>query len=232
MWVLNFHKIVRGDEVTGPFEMTRSQFAALLDAIAVSAEVVPLGRVEGEGLRVALTFDDGNASDWTVVAPMLADRGWTATFCVVAHAEVDGGRLRELVAAGHEVGAHGVAHRALTAMRRAEWMRDLACSKARIESHTQQPCTTFALPYGLYFPVHIRHALDLGYQRVLTTSARPNPNPTAPLIHRLNAKASLRPERLQALLQSERAAHCKALEGRVKFGLRRGVAALTFPFAR
>lgn len=68
-------------------------------------------------------------------------------------------------------------------------MRDLACSKERIEGQTQQPCTTLALRYGLYFPAHIRHARDLGYQRVLTTSGRPNPNPTGPLIHRLNARS-------------------------------------------
>ena len=91
------------------------------------------GRVPARA--VAITFDDGCASVARTAAPLLAERGLTATvFCVAGHL---GGRndwptqhdrmpslalagadeLVELHRAGVEIGAHGVAHAPLDARR-------------------------------------------------------------------------------------------------------------------
>ncbi|WP_459193564.1 polysaccharide deacetylase family protein [Halosimplex sp. J119] len=66
--------------------------------------------------RLALTFDDGYATDYEEVYPVLADRDAPASLAIVAdwlgnegHLTVD--RLRELADEGWEVVAHGRRHR-------------------------------------------------------------------------------------------------------------------------
>lgn len=127
----------------------------------------------------ALTFDDGWMGDATVVSPILRRLGVRATFFVCpdwlaggSHPEVEGvaGQLLDeagvaaLVADGHEVGSHSLAHRDLRKLADAELADDLARSKAALEELTGRPCPAFAYPYGLFGEREERAVAAAGYE--------------------------------------------------------------------
>ena len=83
--------------------VSKKRFAALLDAAA-------------ERNDVRITFDDGNVSDLEHALPALRARGLEATFFIVAGrigtpGFVDASGVRQLAAAGMEIGSHGMRHR-------------------------------------------------------------------------------------------------------------------------
>jgi peptidoglycan/xylan/chitin deacetylase (PgdA/CDA1 family) len=114
---------------------------------------------------VAITFDDGCASAVRVAAPLLADRGLTATFfCVAGYLGrtnewptqpkemlrlelASAGELRGLAEAGFEIGAHGFEHaplsRAVPELARSE----LETAKHLIEEAAGVDVCSFAYPY-------------------------------------------------------------------------------------
>ncbi len=73
-------------------------------------------------LRVALTFDDSLKDHLLIAAPMLEERGWRGTFCIVTdwvgkdskHLTWDD--VRELVRRGHEIATHTKSHRNLVSL--------------------------------------------------------------------------------------------------------------------
>ena len=104
------------------------------------------------GTHVALTFDDGHASN-AAAFRFLADEGLTPTAFVVrdwsardpaylsAHALGD---LRDIC----ELGGHGATHRALNALSAAELADELSASRDYVEAITGAPVPTMALPGG------------------------------------------------------------------------------------
>ena len=103
---LTFHGIGDPGRRLDPGEqavwVSRAQFLSLL----ACAE----GRED-----VAITFDDGNASDLEHALPALRERGLRATFFVVAGRLgtprfLDERGVRALAAAGMEIGCHGMSH--------------------------------------------------------------------------------------------------------------------------
>lgn len=72
-----------------------------------------------EPLRVALTFDDSLKDHLLIAAPMLEERGWRGTFCIVTDwvgkdsSKLTWDDVRELVRRGHEIATHTKTHRDL-----------------------------------------------------------------------------------------------------------------------
>ena len=97
-------------------------------------------------LRVALTFDDSLKDHLLVAAPMLEERGWRGTFCIVTDLVGKGDRhmtwddVRELVRRGHEVVSHTKSHKDLVALvdagRMDEARREISESADRISAET------------------------------------------------------------------------------------------------
>jgi peptidoglycan/xylan/chitin deacetylase (PgdA/CDA1 family) len=146
---------------------------------ATAAQLLAGGRPRRPRRGTAvLTFDDGFADAVDVVAPMLRRHGLRATFYVnpgllgTQHDLVGGaaGRLldaegvRELHAAGMELGSHAMTHRDLRTLGDAELAEELVASRAAIERLTGVPCRTLAYPYGLYDRRVARAAADAGYE--------------------------------------------------------------------
>jgi peptidoglycan/xylan/chitin deacetylase (PgdA/CDA1 family) len=157
--------------------LARRELAALLDALAARgyrtctlAEAAARRRA-GERLPrrcLVLTFDDGCRCFRDRVLPELLARGMTATLFAVSGelggsnrwdrpesgpAErreelLDGAALREIAAAGVEVGAHGRHHRDLTRCDDAELAAEVAGSRGELEATIGRPVTTFCYPYG------------------------------------------------------------------------------------
>lgn len=115
---------------------------------------------------VVLTFDDAFANLRDHAAPVLADLGFRATvFAVAGHC---GGcndwpsdppgiprlpllslaGLRELAAAGWEIGAHSLTHPRLPRLPAADAAREISASQTALQDGTGQPVAVFAYPYG------------------------------------------------------------------------------------
>ncbi len=116
----------------------------------------PVGSVAGtrpadaRPAPVALTIDDGPDPDATPqVLDALADGGATATFfLLVDRAERHPDLVRAVVDAGHEVGLHGLDHRRLTTLDRADVRRSLTVSKARLAAVAGVEVRWFRPPFG------------------------------------------------------------------------------------
>ncbi len=113
--------------------------------------------------RVVLTFDDGYDGVRTAALPLLAARGFSATVFVVSaklgltndwDGETPGEALlsedgiRDLVAAGFEIGSHGATHRALTELPDGALEEETRGSRERLENVTGGPVVSFCYPYG------------------------------------------------------------------------------------
>ena len=99
---------------------------------------------------VVLTFDDGPEPGGTDrVLPVLAEAGATATFFVLmTRVRKHPALLREVVAAGHEIGLHGVDHRALPTMPTDEVARRARDGRAELEDVIGDEVRWFRPPYG------------------------------------------------------------------------------------
>jgi peptidoglycan/xylan/chitin deacetylase (PgdA/CDA1 family) len=162
---LTFHGVGVPDRHLDPGEegvwIGRDQLLSLLDRAASRDDVV-------------LTFDDGNASDLLEGLPALRERGLTAKFFVVAgrlgaRGYLDADGVRELAAAGMEIGCHGMHHRAWRGLRKPALQEELVDARLMLEGILGRPVTGAACPFGSY-DRRVLHALRrAGYLRVYTS---------------------------------------------------------------
>jgi peptidoglycan/xylan/chitin deacetylase (PgdA/CDA1 family) len=160
--------------------------------------VVPLATVQKVPGSVALTFDDAYRNLCEHALPELARHGFPATVFVVAgHCGgwndwdqkgyqgiprlplMDWPELREMAAAGVELGGHSVRHPDLTALPPDRVRREMQACRDEIEQKTGQPARTFAYPYGLVTPPVRRIAAEY-YEAACGTELRfvaPGDNP-------------------------------------------------------
>jgi peptidoglycan/xylan/chitin deacetylase (PgdA/CDA1 family) len=170
--VVMYHAI---EDARSPISLAPARFAAQmgwLKAAGVSTWTVAelAGWLEAGAPPTApvvvLTFDDGFRSVLRHALPVLARHGFRATvYLVTGHV---GGKndwttqpagvprwelltwaeVRELAAAGMDVGAHSVTHPWLPALPAGAIHREVAESRAAIEDALGRPARSFAYPYG------------------------------------------------------------------------------------
>lgn len=147
--------------------------AALLSLGPVRRLVTPgLAPAELSGIsgrqHVALTFDDGPDERSTPSFLRLLDElGVRATFFVLGQHVGDGGVLREVAAAGHEIGVHGWDHRP-AALHGPRSLRDgIARTRDLVEAATAAPVRWYRPPYGFVTAGSSRAAEEVGLRLVL-----------------------------------------------------------------
>lgn len=162
---LTFHGIGTPERPLEPGEsdvwVSRDQFLCLLDEVADRSDV-------------RITFDDGNAGDVEHALPALRERGLKATFFVVAGRLgsprfLDVAGIRELAAAGMEIGCHGMHHRPWRGLDDAALHEELIDAKAILERVVQRPVTQAACPFGSYDRRVLRTLRGCGYRQVYTS---------------------------------------------------------------
>lgn len=134
---------------------------------------------------IAITFDDGYLDNYRPLE-WLARRGMRATLFMVSddvggHASwpgevgsgspmLDAGQLRELQAAGIEIGSHTRRHARLTEVADPGELRDqVSGSRAALQDLLQAPIDSFAYPYGAY-DARVRDAVaEAGYRVACVT---------------------------------------------------------------
>lgn len=133
---------------------------------------------------VALTFDDGYADNLAAVE-VLAARGMVATWFAVSGAvggrarwrDDDGAgaalltaaQLRDMAAAGMEIGSHGERHVRLAGLDAAALRAEIGGSRRALEDLLGRTVTAFAYPYGSHDAATVAAAAAAGYAVAGTT---------------------------------------------------------------
>lgn len=160
------------------YHVAPDRFAAHLDAIARSGrQVASVGGVlSGECTRdsIAITFDDGWAGAFRTAVPLLADRGWRATFFVTLNflgrqGFADPAMLQDAVRAGMEIGVHGVTHRMLSSCTPAEALEEFRVCKERLESLLSRAVVHASLPGGDLSGTTVQSAREAGLESLSTS---------------------------------------------------------------
>jgi peptidoglycan/xylan/chitin deacetylase (PgdA/CDA1 family) len=177
------HDVVPADRIDEvpvghrPYALTPDELRALLvEAKASSRRAIPTAQVPGElgGGFYSLTFDDGAASDYHVVFPILREHGLRATFFVVptlveTNGYVTWAELREMVAAGMEIGSHSLTHPFVQALDTAALRREFGESKQMLEQRLGIAVRSASLPRG-WAPPALRPVLEeCGYRAFCTS---------------------------------------------------------------
>ena len=150
--ILNYHSVgPRPDE----FAVTETQFAQQLDWLqSAGIHTVSLHEaLEPAPRAVVLTFDDGKEDALTQVLPALRKRGMKGAFFIITGAVGTPGFLtwdgvRQLQAAGMEIGSHTVHHRPLADAADEEVREELVESRRQLESALHGPVDLLAYPYN------------------------------------------------------------------------------------
>ena len=112
----------------------------------------PLGSVVAtrSGDRVVLTYDDGPDPRGTepVLAALAEARVHATFFVLLTRVRRYPSLLDEVVAAGHEIGLHGVDHQPLTSFPVREVARRSTSGRAELEDRLSAPVRWFRPPYG------------------------------------------------------------------------------------
>lgn len=106
--------------------------------------------LHGDARHVILTYDDGpQPGDTEAVLAALAAHGATATFFVLlTRVRRHPALFAEVVAAGHEIGLHGVDHQRLTTVAPSSLASRTTDARAELEDTLGRPVTWFRPPYG------------------------------------------------------------------------------------
>lgn len=184
--ILLYHNI----DGKGPFSITleklRSHFQFFKDN---GIRVVPLkGFVDSLGKRdvfekktIVITFDDGYASMYSKLLPLVKEFGYPVTLFVYVDA-VGSGRgektmnwekLREMDVSGIDIQAHSISHRDMSSLKSMEnenfLYDELYNSKRIMELRLRKKIDFFAFPFGRYNIELLSMASRAGYARVFST---------------------------------------------------------------
>jgi peptidoglycan/xylan/chitin deacetylase (PgdA/CDA1 family) len=181
--VLMYHRIGHGS-VAGRepgeelYAVPESAFERQLDVLS-EAECSPLplhvllagAPADARTRSVAITFDDGNESDYSIAGAMLRRRGLSAGFFVTpawvgTPGYMDWQQIRELASAGMTVGAHGLDHTRLSTLRDDHLRAQLSEARRVMEARLGRAPTVLALPGGAGGRREVRVAREVGFRTV------------------------------------------------------------------
>lgn len=157
---------------------------------------------------VRVTFDDGYASDVSIALPRLLERGMTADFFISAgrlgtpgYLEREG--VRELDAAGMNVGCHGMDHLRWREISDKALDSEIIEARRILEEIVGHKINDVAIPFGQYDLHVLRQLRTANYQRVFTTDQVPASSPRAWFQPRYTAWNDMNAQSLDRVLHGE-----------------------------
>jgi peptidoglycan/xylan/chitin deacetylase (PgdA/CDA1 family) len=128
------------------WEYTVVPVELLVEAVEEGAELPPR--------PIILTFDDGDISVYTTAFPIMQKYGLTGVAYIVGnYMNTDGymsaGQIKELAAAGWEIGSHSRSHRELVKLDPVVQRIEIVDARKVLEKAIGVPVTTFAYPFGI-----------------------------------------------------------------------------------
>ena len=170
----------RMDEVDREYVLERQRFERHIEYLASKPRTA---------VPAVLSFDDGDASCYTMAAPILERHGLRAEFFIVTRWIGQPGfmtdrQLRELAGRGHGIHSHSRTHPRLAALTTAQIEDELKGSKADLESILGRPVTQLSIPGGAYDDRVIEIARRAGYTTMMNSVEGYNEEAEAPFILR------------------------------------------------
>ncbi len=161
-------------------------------------EAIEKFRCGDSGLWASVTFDDGDATVYSVARPVMESLGVRATLYIATDYIATGSRyrdspaapalswnsLRELIADGHEAGSHSHTHVDFTRCRPARLREELELSKRAIQDNLGIQAQHFSFPYGQYDSAVLSAARDTGLYETLATIDRGFMRAASPVLKR------------------------------------------------
>jgi peptidoglycan-N-acetylglucosamine deacetylase len=143
-----------------------------------SGQVQIIWSVETKAPLAALTFDDGPDPEFTPRILDLLDRyGARATFLAMGYnAARHPGLLREVVAAGHEIGNHTWSHLNLAHTSPTRTQTEIERGAREIEDRAGVPIRFFRPPYGRLSEAVVRVLAPLGHDVLQYSQTRGGPS--------------------------------------------------------
>ncbi|TMM09157.1 MAG: polysaccharide deacetylase family protein [Actinobacteria bacterium] len=135
---------------------------------------------------VIVSVDDGYVDDVTEILPVLRQYHMTATFYVITGRTHEQGflnpdQIRQLEAAGMDIGAHTRTHASLPALPPAELRSEVDGSASDLRRLLGHPVYWFAYPYGAFNDAVVREVRRAGFLLAVTTRAGETASTDAPL---------------------------------------------------
>jgi len=173
--ILVLHSIVR-DQPREWVDVNLDRLTELLTTIKQNNQsITRIDHWQETGLgQVALSFDDGHASDYDIVLPLLQAHDATATFFITPNFVGREGYLswpqvKRLHEAGMEIGSHSLNHPYSTAITIEKLMIEMQQSKLQIEQQIGAEVKSFAYPFGDYSQRTHQLAIAAGYKFICTS---------------------------------------------------------------
>jgi peptidoglycan/xylan/chitin deacetylase (PgdA/CDA1 family) len=117
---------------------------------------------------VIISFDDGHLNNYTAAFPIMQKYGFTGVLYIVtnylgAENYMNADELKEMSAAGWEIGSHTVSHLDLTSMEPDRQRYEVVESRKILEEKLGVPILTIAYPFGISDAGVIDYAHFAGY---------------------------------------------------------------------
>lgn len=181
--VFMFHRVaddVPRNPIARGLTVPAARFERELDALQragvktyTAAEVARAYAAHRKLDGVVLTFDDGREDGYRVVFPALRRHGMHGTFYVNS-GTIDGDfhmtwrQLREMRAAGMEIGCHGAHHLDLSTLSEAEQRAEIGNCIDKVAAHAGARPVTYAYASGKYDATTLRLLRALGVMAAVT----------------------------------------------------------------
>ena len=126
---------------------------------------------------IAITFDDGDITNYANAYPILKEMRLKASFFIIGSRLGTPGymgwnEIRELRDAGMVIGSHGMTHRILTNLSDEELSYELNGSKKILEDNLKAGIDTISIPRGFYNEKVIDAAKLAGYKKIFTSDLK------------------------------------------------------------
>jgi peptidoglycan/xylan/chitin deacetylase (PgdA/CDA1 family) len=172
MTIVAFHRVndhLTDDPLTcsaATFERFCRFFKEHFKVVSLREQVEACRAGRPMGGTLSITFDDGYRDNFEVAVPILQELALPATFFVTSEfigsdhvpewdrkfliqpGWMDWDQLRQMTAAGFEIGGHTVSHIDMGVAANGVIQRELSQSKARLELELGRQVDLFAYPYG------------------------------------------------------------------------------------
>ena len=142
------------------WEYTTITTTMLVNAITQGADLPPR--------PVIITFDDGNLDNYTVAYPIMQKYGFTGVLYIPyyfiggdGYMSVD--QIKEMAAAGWEVGSHSLTHAELTTLSPDRLQDEIVESREKLQELLGVPILTFAYPFGEVGSAEVDYVKFAGY---------------------------------------------------------------------
>lgn len=136
--------------------------------LGYASRKVPIYSVDTSEKKVALTFDAAWGADKTSkIVEILKDNGVSGTFFLVGFwSEKYADKIKEIDAAGLEIGTHSNTHPKMSTLSESQIRSELEVSSALIQKVTGKPVELFRPPYGDYNDTLLSVAESMGLKTI------------------------------------------------------------------